>query len=212
MTRTTSTPRTAKAKAKSTSKAPPLRLEWVRAGSLADNPANWRRHPKGQMTALKAVLADVDWAGALLYNETTKRLIDGHARKAAVGKDEIVPVLIGRWTPEQERKILATLDPLAAMATADADALESLLAETDLAGEGLDDLKGLLDSLTEESDDDGQRQAAADRTKAEAASAARQRKVSELYSVIVECKSERDQLAFYNRMKKEGRKCKLYVL
>jgi hypothetical protein len=127
----------------------PLRLEWVEAGSLADNPDNWRRHPRGQMAALKGMIDDVGWAGALLYNETTGRLIDGHARKNAVGPQTIVPVLVGRWTSEQEKRILSTLDPLAAMAEADGDALESLLADVDLSGRGLEELAALLDGLTE---------------------------------------------------------------
>lgn len=107
-----------------------LRLEYVRAGDLAENPANWRLHPEGQKTALAAVLADpeVGWAGAMLYNERTKRLIDGHARKAVTDPEALVPVLIGSWSEEAERKILATLDPLAAMAEVDSVALASLLS------------------------------------------------------------------------------------
>ncbi len=53
------------------------------------------------------MLNEVGWAGALLYNETTGRFIDGHARKK-VSKGKKVPVLIGKWTEEQERKILLT--------------------------------------------------------------------------------------------------------
>lgn len=107
---------------------PPLRLEWVEAETLQDNPRNWRRHPEKQMAALRDVIAEVGWAGALLYNERTGRLLDGHARKKLGG---LVPVLIGSWTEEQERTILATLDPLAAMAEADGPILEALLREVE---------------------------------------------------------------------------------
>ncbi len=79
------------------------------------------------MAALKGVLAEVGWAGALLYNERTHRLIDGHARKQAAEKGQKVPVLVGAWDEADERKILATLDPLSAMATADQAALLALL-------------------------------------------------------------------------------------
>jgi DNA modification methylase len=113
--------------------APPgLRLEWMDPAGLNDNPMNWRTHPAGQKAALTAALEKVGWAGALLFNERTNRLIDGHARKeltaarAAGGK---VPVLVGSWSEEQERLILATLDPLAAMAEANKDALDKLLRE-----------------------------------------------------------------------------------
>src|SRR6516164_3842602 len=105
----------------------PLRLEYWVPDQLSDNPMNWRKHPEKQLSALKDVLAEVGWAGALLFNERTKRLIDGHARKKICKGKEKVPVLVGSWSEEQEKKILATLDPLAALAEADHDALQALL-------------------------------------------------------------------------------------
>jgi DNA modification methylase len=105
----------------------PLRLEYWTPDELSDNPLNWRKHPEKQLTALKDVLADVGWAGALLFNERTNRLIDGHARKKISKSQEKVPVLVGSWSEEQEKKILATLDPLATLAEADHDALQMLL-------------------------------------------------------------------------------------
>jgi DNA modification methylase len=105
----------------------PLRLEYRDAAELQDNPANWRKHPAKQINALRDVLAEVGWAGVVLYNERTKHLIDGHARKnISTGK---IPVLIGSWTEEQEKKILATLDPIGALAVADTNKLESLLRQ-----------------------------------------------------------------------------------
>ena len=189
----------------------PLRLIWVEAGSLADNPHNWRRHPGEQMKGLQGTIAEVGWAGALLYNETTGRLIDGHARKAVVNPKTIVPVLVGRWPEERERQILATLDPLGAMAVADADALENLLAETDLSGDGLEELQSMLDDMLDQAKEADDAPAGGGAEDAPA-SRERARGVSNLFSVIVECKDESDQLKFYNRMKKEKRKCKLYVL
>ena len=105
---------------------PQLRLEWLDPKTLTPNPKNWRRHPKAQKEALSSVLQQVGWAGALLYNETSGRIIDGHLRRE-VAQDGKVPVLIGSWTEEQEALILATLDPLAAMAEADADKVRALL-------------------------------------------------------------------------------------
>jgi DNA modification methylase len=108
-----------------TKKNPPLRLEYRDAKELKDNPANWRKHPARQINALRDVLAEVGWAGVVLYNERTKHLIDGHLRKKiSTGK---IPVLIGSWNEEQEKKILVTLDPIGALAVADADKLEELL-------------------------------------------------------------------------------------
>lgn len=123
----------------------PLRLEYRKPSELADNPANWRTHPDSQMDALAEVLADVGWAGVLLFNERTGRLIDGHARKKlALKSDEPVPVVIGSWSEEQERLILATHDPLAAMAQADTAALDSLLAGVSVEGAAVN---AMLDGL-----------------------------------------------------------------
>lgn len=100
------------------------------------NPVNWRRHPKAQKDALEAVIGEVGWAGALLYNEATGRLIDGHLRRE-ISHDGPVPVLIGSWTEEQERLILATLDPIAALAEAESDALDALLKTVETESEAV---------------------------------------------------------------------------
>ena len=127
----------------------PFRLEMVRAGDLADNPANWRRHPAGQVSAIRAIIRDpeVGWAAPLLYNERTGRLIDGHARKRIVEPEEFVPVIVGSWTEEGEKKILATLDPLAGMVEVDPAALQALLADLALEREDFAGLRGALDEL-----------------------------------------------------------------
>lgn len=116
---------------KKEAKVPALRLEWRSPAELAENPRNWRRHPDTQIAALTDTLAEVGWAGACLYNERTGRLIDGHARrKVALDQGtEKIPVLIGSWDEATEAKILATLDPLAAMANADKAALDALLQD-----------------------------------------------------------------------------------
>ena len=75
-----------------------LRLEWIEAGSLSENPANWRRHSPEQLQSIKDLLQDpeIGWAGACLYNERTKRLIDGHARKSVADPSTPIPRAGGR--------------------------------------------------------------------------------------------------------------------
>ena len=106
-----------------------LRLEYVEAGTLAENPGNWRRHSDEQLRTVKELLDDpsVGWAGACLFNERTGRLIDGHARKQVVDPKALVPVLIGNWEEAAEAKILATLDPVGAMAETDREAYQALI-------------------------------------------------------------------------------------
>lgn len=122
-----------------------LRLEYLDPQELAPNPNNWRSHPKHQTDALRDVINEVGWAGALLYNEQTGRLVDGHARKSVV-TGEKVPVLIGSWTEEQEKLILATLDPLAGMAGTDQNKLDELLSEISCKSESVQQLLASLSS------------------------------------------------------------------
>lgn len=57
-------------------------LRRVRAGDLLPNPLNGRRHSPAQAAALKGVLAEVGFAGAVIAYEGKDGLvtIDGHLR------------------------------------------------------------------------------------------------------------------------------------
>lgn len=108
-----------------------LGLEYVNAGDLTAHPGNWRDHPKAQVAALKGVLAEVGIAGALLAYRSERQggalvVIDGHLRKDAAPQKW--PVLILDVDDAEADYLLATHDPLAAMATADAGALDALLS------------------------------------------------------------------------------------
>jgi hypothetical protein len=128
--------------------SPPLRLEWVEAGSLTPNPANWKRHPQQQLDALRGVIRNprIGWAGALLFNERTGRLLDGHGRLEICRSDELVPVQIGSWDDEAERAILLSLDPIGRMSEAASAELQALAANTNFAELGADriDVEALL--------------------------------------------------------------------
>lgn len=108
-------------------------LEWVDPKTLDHNPLNWKKHPHRQRQAISASIGVNGWAGALLYNKTTGKLIDGHCRKEEAIKrgDKAVPVLMGHWTEEQEKHLLATLDPIGAMYQVQSDALTSLTEAID---------------------------------------------------------------------------------
>jgi DNA modification methylase len=114
-------------------------LRRVKASELRPSPRNWRTHPKAQRDALRGALAEIGYAGALLARElpdATLELIDGHLR-AETTPDSLVPVLILDVDEAEAAKLLATLDPLAAMAAADADKLEALLREVGTESEPL---------------------------------------------------------------------------
>jgi hypothetical protein len=125
-----------------------LELRRVPARELIPNPRNWRRHPKAQREALRGVLSEIGYAGALLARQTPEglMLIDGHLRAETTPEME-VPVLVLDVTEAEADKILLTLDPLAAMADADTEALKALLADVSTED---DAVKEMLAALTKE--------------------------------------------------------------
>jgi hypothetical protein len=130
---------------------PPLRLEWRDPSELTEHPSNWRGHPETQTRALRDLVGEVGWAGALLYNERTSRLLDGHARRK-LGTDP-VPVLIGNWSEAQELLILATLDPIGSMAQADYQTAATVAAQVQAdATTRSESLSALLSDLSLEAE------------------------------------------------------------
>jgi len=117
-------------------------LRHVPACDLRPNPKNWRTHPKAQQDALRGILAEVGMADACLARELddgSLMLIDGHLRAETIG-EEVVPVLILDVDEAEADKILATLDPLAAMADSDAVKLDDLLRNIDTGNEALQEM------------------------------------------------------------------------
>jgi len=131
-------------------------LRRVKASDLIPNPRNWRTHPEKQLNAIRGILAEVGFAGAELAREMpdgSLMLIDGHARAEIAGDSE-VPVLVLDVTEAEADKILATYDPIGAMAEADTVKLDAVLREVQTGNEALaamlTDLakdNGILDGL-----------------------------------------------------------------
>jgi hypothetical protein len=104
------------------------------SGTLKVNEAkphalNFRLHPPGQQQALATSLDTVGWVQQIVVNTTTGNLLDGHLRLELAkerGEAEL-PCLFVELTEDEERLVLASLDPIAAMATADAAKLGELL-------------------------------------------------------------------------------------
>src|ERR1700750_478039 len=123
-------------------------LRRVPAAELRPNPRNWRLHPPAQQDALRGLLAEVGYAGALLARELddgTLMLIDGHLR-AETTPDAVVPVLVLDVDEREADKILLTHDPLAGMATVSEEHLHELLADVQTESAAL---RSLLDSIVQ---------------------------------------------------------------
>lgn len=123
----------------------------VPASQLLANPKNFRIHPKFQQDALAAVLQEVGWVQDVIVNQRTGFVVDGHARINLVlsrNPEENVPVGYVDLTDAEEALILATLDPLAALAVTDGAQLEALLREVSTDS---DTLQTMLSDLAERS-------------------------------------------------------------
>jgi len=105
-------------------------LKWIPASDLIPNPKNWRRHPAHQSRALMGLLREVGFAGATLVRslgENRYMLVDGHLRAELLG-NRMIPILVSDLTEEEADLLLATFDPIGAMATCDDGVLQDLLA------------------------------------------------------------------------------------
>lgn len=109
------------------------------AGQFLANPANWRTHSIDQDVQLSSVLNDVGFVQSVIVNKRTstewgkdkgvETLVDGHLRvKAALGRgeDTMVPVVYVDLSPDEERRILLTFDPIGALAGKDEEMMRAL--------------------------------------------------------------------------------------
>jgi hypothetical protein len=116
----------------------------VRSGDAAlaeitANPANWRTHPKHQADALSGVLDAVGYVQQVVINARSGRLVDGHLRVELAERhgETSVPAVWVDLSDDEEALILATLDPLGALAGRDDAALRSLLRSVSTSDDAL---------------------------------------------------------------------------
>jgi hypothetical protein len=107
--------------------------------TLMPNPLNWRSHPPEQQAALEGTLKQVGWVQQVLVNRRTGHLLDGHLRvsMAVRRKEATVPVLYVDLSEAEEAVVLATLDPLSAMAEIEREQLRELLGRIEVEEEAV---------------------------------------------------------------------------
>lgn len=165
----------------------------VRAGDLVPHPLNFRRHPAAQRNALVASYEEIGFARSLLgFRRPDGRiqLIDGHLRRD-LDPAMRVTVEVLDVTEEEARKLLLTLDPLAALAEADAETLAQLRQITEADSEVLNDF---WQSLA--------------RQEAETPAAADDQPLPEQFLILVECRDEAHQAELLAKFDAEGICCK----
>ena len=102
----------------------------VPGNELLPDARNWRRHPASQRAAMGALVEEIGFAGSVVARQSDDGLIivDGHLRAEQAGSDPI-PVAITDLSYEEAGVVLATFDPLSALAVADDQALTELVAQ-----------------------------------------------------------------------------------
>ena len=88
------------------------------------------------------MLEEVGWVQSVILNRRTGRLVDGHLRieLAIKNKEELVPVTVVDLSEDEEDAILASFDPISAMAKINHDALSALVAGIKTTNPALRDL------------------------------------------------------------------------
>jgi ParB-like chromosome segregation protein Spo0J len=126
------------------SAAPAWRSRIVGSGEeapdqLLANPRNYRTHPKAQREAVREMLGTVGYVTQVIVNQRMGHLVDGHLRveEALSHGQPTIPVVYVDLSQDEERLVLASLDPLAAMAGTDEAKLRELLAEVSVGSEAL---------------------------------------------------------------------------
>ncbi|MCE9604581.1 MAG: hypothetical protein K8U03_06705 [Planctomycetia bacterium] len=195
---------------------PPIRdrvreLRRVRASELRSNPRNWRKHPDAQQAALRGVLDEIGFAGALIARECEDgrlELIDGHLRVSTLPDTE-VPVLVVDLSAAEAELLLAVHDPLAAMAETDADVLRDILSTIEIRNEAVSDM---LDEVLRESQSLRLELDSPDRNATTEVTARTSLELRDSFQVLVECADETEQRLVYERLSQEGRKCRVLTL
>lgn len=180
-------------------------LRRVPAGELRPNPRNWRLHPPAQHDALRAVLSEVGYAGALLARELddgSLMLIDGHLR-AETTPDAIVPVLVLDVDEAEANKILLTFDPLSALSTVSQEPFDALLGDVQIESSAVRDMLSNLGA---------EREAKVQLADQDLAPNYPEARVPGCYQVVVECRDEQDQEAVFQQMRSAGYRCRVLTL
>ena len=170
----------------------------VKAGELIPHELNPRTHNDAQRDALKALYDEIGFARSLLAYETPQglKLIDGHLRQS-MDPDMEVEVEVLDVTEEEARTLLLSVDPLAALAGYNDEALEAL---KQTASSSSDALQNLWNSIAQ-----------ADSETTEALTQAKKRTAAqpvEQFIVLIECTDEKHQVALLRKLRKDGLKCK----
>ena len=173
-----------------------IELRRVPAAELRPNPRNWRLHPPAQVTAMRGMLERIGLAGAVLarrLDDGSLELIDGHLRAELAASDEL-PVLVLDVDETEAAALLASYDPLSALAQCDSKVLDELMADVAAADGPLGELLRQI------------------HCPAPPEFNLPDIELPQLYSVVVQCRDEQHQREVYELVTQAGHACRLTVM
>jgi len=197
--------------------AAPWRNRIVRYGeaapdSLLANEENWRIHPLAQQQGLTSVLEVVGVVQNILVNLRTSQewpegkrgvetLIDGHARVglALSANEPSIPITYVDLTPNEEAIVLATLDPITAMAVTDKEMLSQVMQDVHSDDERL---QQLIASIAEQNGIG---------TNLDTSDKDERLNITERFEIVIDCEDETTQVELLERFEGEGLKCRALV-
>lgn len=102
--------------------------------TLKPSPENPKTHPNAQLDALEGLINEVGIVAPLIVNERTMQVLDGHARleKGLARGETHGPVAYVNVSDARARLILATFDPIGALAQTDKAKMAELLANAEV--------------------------------------------------------------------------------
>jgi hypothetical protein len=174
-------------------------LRNVAASSLRPNPKNWRTHSDKQKAALQGVLADIGYAVPAICRQLpdgSLQLLDGHLRTETMG-DALVPVIVlaEDVTDEEADLLLATIDPLSALAGRDDTKIAELLANVSSDSAAVQEMLADLYKMPE----------------ADVGEPAAVDVPAPRFEVLVSLTSERDQAELLQELTERGLSCRSLI-
>ena len=173
----------------------------VKVKDLVPHELNPRVHNEDQRQALRGLLGEIGFARSVLAYELADgrlKLIDGHLRRSEIDPDAEIDVEVLDVTDEEARKLLLSIDPLAALADYDNSALEQL---REITATNNATLAALWSNLQK------QDQSAMEKLNS-ALCRSRQQLTKDQFMVLIECTSEQDQLQMLQMLMSRGVKCR----
>lgn len=114
----------------------------VAPDQLLANPLNFRTHPMAQREALKDAITEIGFIRSVTVNKRTGNIVDGHERvwQALTSEQPWIDVEYIDLSEKEEKKALASMDPISEMATIDNGKLDELLRDIETGSEALSEL------------------------------------------------------------------------